>query len=131
MATTKVRFSGIIVFFCTAANSRFPPVVTFPISKTAVAQIQKSTAKPYTCWHPISGWDRVIEGRAGWPFSPSRGPAIPPSEPCPKSTAAGPPRTRPGPNRGIFRTKVTVRNQNGKDVMTLVSTGQVLARGEG
>lgn len=40
-------------------------------------------------------------------------------------------RSTSRPDRGILRTKVTVRNQDGKDVMTLVSMGQVPAWGEG
>lgn len=40
-------------------------------------------------------------------------------------------RSKSRPDRGILRTRVTVRNQDGKDVMTLTSLGQVPARGEG
>ena len=37
-------------------------------------------------------------------------------------------RSKSRPDRGILRTKVSVRNQDGKDVMTLISMGQVPAR---
>lgn len=37
-------------------------------------------------------------------------------------------RSRSKPQFGIIRTKVTVRNQNDEDVMTLISIGQVPAR---
>ncbi|MGR3661700.1 MAG: MaoC family dehydratase [Paracoccaceae bacterium] len=40
-------------------------------------------------------------------------------------------RSKSRPDRGILRTKVSVRNQDGKDVMTLVSLGQVPARTNG
>lgn len=40
-------------------------------------------------------------------------------------------RSKSRPDRGILRTKVSVRNQDGKDVMTLVSMGQVPARTTG
>lgn len=40
-------------------------------------------------------------------------------------------RSKSRPDRGILRTKVSVRNQDGKDVMTLVSLGQVPARTTG
>lgn len=40
-------------------------------------------------------------------------------------------RSKSRPDRGILRTKVSVRNQDGKDVMTLVSMGQVPARTNG
>lgn len=37
-------------------------------------------------------------------------------------------RSRSNPKYGIIRTKVTVRNQHGEDVMTMISIGQVPAR---
>lgn len=40
-------------------------------------------------------------------------------------------RSKSRPDRGILRTKVSVRNQHGKDVMTMVSLGQVPARTNG
>lgn len=40
-------------------------------------------------------------------------------------------RSKSRPDRGILRTKVSVRNQHGRDVMTLVSLGQVPARTNG
>jgi acyl dehydratase len=39
-------------------------------------------------------------------------------------------RSRSRPQYGIIRTKVTMRNQDGEEVMTLVSLGQVPARGD-
>ncbi len=40
-------------------------------------------------------------------------------------------RSRSRPQVGTVRTKVTVRNQDGDDVMTMVSLGQVRARSNG
>jgi acyl dehydratase len=40
-------------------------------------------------------------------------------------------RSKSRPDRGILRTRVSVRNQDGKDVMTLISMGQVPARTTG
>lgn len=40
-------------------------------------------------------------------------------------------RSKSRPDRGMLRTKVSVRNQDGRDVMTLVSMGQVPARTAG
>ena len=37
-------------------------------------------------------------------------------------------RSESNPSRGIIRTRVTVRNQTGESVMTLVTTGRVPAR---
>lgn len=40
-------------------------------------------------------------------------------------------RSKSRPDRGILRTKITVRNQKGEDVMTMISLGQVPARTNG